>query len=119
MRLLVVCATSVLTALVSSRNIAASPRMAMGKDQSHIKVFRDFTCSGKVGSYSAGIADRSIGSGDSMCYFISNSDIGRRILKDCKVGVGCKVLGTVNNDKRAGDWSPVIVEINEISRGEH
>ena len=66
----------------------------------------------------SGIADRSIGSGDSMCYFISNSDIGRRILKDCKVGVGCKVLGTVNNDKRAGDWSPVIVEVNEISRGE-
>jgi len=118
MRLMLFCATSVLIALVSSRIIAASPRMAMEKDQSHIKVFKDFTCSGKVGSYFAGIADRSIGSGDSMCYFISNSDIGRRILKDCKIGVGCKVLGTVNNDNNAGDWSPIIVEINEIARSE-
>jgi hypothetical protein len=57
-----------------------SPTMAVERGKPHIKVFEHFTCSGKVGSYFAGIADRSIGGGDSMCYFISNSDVGKRIL---------------------------------------
>jgi hypothetical protein len=94
----------------------ASPTMAFEKDHPHIRVFEHFTCSGKVGGYFAGVADRSIGSGDSMCYFISNSDVGRKILKACKVGLGCHVVGTVNNDQDAGDWSPVIVKIDMITR---
>jgi hypothetical protein len=90
--------------------------MAVENEQPHIKVLEHFTCSGKIGGYFSGIADHSIGGGDSMCYFISNSDVGRRILKTCKVGMSCQVVGTVNNDQDAGDWSPIIVEINKIKR---
>ena len=104
-----ICAWLVLMAVTS-------PTMAVERGKPHIKVFEHFTCSGKVGSYFAGIADRSIGGGDSMCYFISNSDVGKRILKACKIGVGCQVVGTVNNDQDAGDWSPIIVEVNTIAR---
>jgi hypothetical protein len=87
-----------------------------GVEQSHIKVFEHFTCSGTVGTYSTGIADRSIGSGDSMCYFISESAVGRRILNTCGIGLSCRVLGTVKNDNDAGDWSPTIVDVIALIR---
>jgi hypothetical protein len=87
-----------------------------GVEQSHIKVFEHFTCSGTVGTYSTGIADRSIGSGDSMCYFISESVVGRRILSTCGIGLSCRVLGTVKNDNDAGDWSPTIVDVIALIR---
>ena len=77
----------------------------------HIKVFRHSTCSEQVGSYSTGVADRSIGGGDNMCYFVSNSDVGRRILKTCPIGTDCHVVGTVENDQDTGDWSPIITDI--------
>jgi hypothetical protein len=89
---------------------------AAGADRPHNKVFEHFTCSGKVGNYFAGIADHSIGSGDSMCYFVSQSDVGRKILKICTVGNSCQVLGTVINDQDAGDWSPIITDIIKIEK---
>jgi hypothetical protein len=51
-----------------------------------------------------------------MCYFISNSDVGKKILKNCKIGERCRVVGTVNNDQDAGDWSPIIVKIDKIGK---
>jgi hypothetical protein len=50
----------------------------MEKEKPHIKKLEHFTCSGKVGGYFAGIADGSIGSGDSMCYFIPNRTKARQ-----------------------------------------
>jgi hypothetical protein len=85
-------------------------------ERPHTKVIQRFTCSGAVGNYFAGIADRSIGRGDSMCYFVSQSDVGRRILKICTVGTSCQVVGTVINDQDAGDWSPIITDINKIEK---
>jgi hypothetical protein len=83
---------------------------------SHVKVFKRFTCAGKVGSYSeSGAVDRSIGSGDSMCYFASASDVGRRILKACPLGVDCHLLGTVGNDEDGGDWSPIVTDITTVT----
>jgi hypothetical protein len=82
----------------------------------HIKVFRHSTCSEQVGSYSTGVADCSIGGGDNMCYFVSNSEVGRRILKTCPIGTDCHVVGTVENDQDAGDWSPIITEVSEVGR---
>jgi hypothetical protein len=85
-------------------------------ERPHTKVIQNFKCSGKVENYFAGIADHSIGGGDSMCYFVSQSDIGRRILKICIVGSNCQVVGTVINDQDAGDWSPIITDIIKIER---
>jgi hypothetical protein len=84
---------------------------------SHIKVFKQFTCSGKVGTYSVSNAvDRSIGSGDGMCYFASASDVGRKILKTCPLGVvDCHLVGTVENDQNGGDWSPIITDITKVT----
>jgi len=77
----------------------------------------NYTCSGKVGPYSTGIADRSIGGGDNMCYFVSQSPVGRSILAACKVGSNCRVVGTV---KEAGeddsDWSPIITDVVSIRK---
>ena len=57
------------------------------------------TCSGKIGTYFAGHgADRSIGSGDSICYFISTSDLGKRILSLCPVSATCRMSAGVVND---------------------
>jgi hypothetical protein len=97
----------------TDRGVVANVTVAGPK---HIKVFRHATCAGKVGNYSVGVTtDRSIGSGDNMCYFASNSDLGRKILKTCPIGTDCHVIGTVENDQDAGDWSPVITEIKEVS----
>jgi hypothetical protein len=80
------------------------------------KVFEHFTCSGQIANYSAGAADRSVGSGDSMCYFLSGSEIGKRILKLCPVGTTCRVGATVENDQDAGDWSPIVTHIYSVVR---
>jgi hypothetical protein len=53
---------------------------------------------------------------DNMRYFVSNSDVGRRILKTCPIGTDCHVVGTVENDQDAGDWSPIITEVSEVGR---
>jgi hypothetical protein len=82
----------------------------------HVKVINDFTCTGKLGPYSAGIADRSIGGGDSMCYFVSQSAVGRSILNTCTVGSNCRVVGTVKNDQDGGDWSPIITDIVSVRK---
>jgi hypothetical protein len=83
-------------------------------DEPHVKVLEQFTCSGTVGSSSTGIADRSIGGGDSMCYFVSQSDVGRKILGTCSVGSNCRIVGTVKNDQNGGDWSPIITDTTVI-----
>ena len=85
-------------------------------ERPHTKVIQNFKCTGKVGNYFAGIADHSIGGGDSMCYFVSQSDVGRRILKVCILGSNCQVVGTVINDQDAGDWSPIITDIRKIEK---
>jgi hypothetical protein len=83
------------------------------------KVFDHFMCSGKIGTYFAGHgADRSIGSGDSMCYFVSTSDLGKRILSLCPVGTTCRMSATVENDYDAEDWSPIITRLYSVKRGE-
>ena len=51
-----------------------------------------------------------------MCHFISQSDVGRRILKICSVGTNCQVMGTVVNDQDAGDWSPINTDIIKIEK---
>jgi hypothetical protein len=79
------------------------------------QIFQHEKCDGKVASYSAGVADRSIGSGDSMCYFVSSSEIGKRILRTCPIGSECHVLATVKNDAALGDWSPIIIALNEVT----
>ena len=84
-----------------------------------LREIKNFTCSGKVGSYSVdAAADRSIGSGDSMCYFASDSAVGRIILKTCPVGTECNVIGTVQNreGEGGGDWSPIISTISSVVR---
>jgi hypothetical protein len=53
--------------------------------------------------------------GDSMCYFVSGSEIGKRILKSCPVGTTCRVAATVENDQDAGDWSPIITRIYSVN----
>jgi serine protease Do len=85
-------------------------------EQAHVKTFVHFTCSGRVADYSIKlIADRSIGSGDSMCYFSSQSAVGRLILTTCPVGTDdCKVIGTVKNDDDGGDWSPIITSVDDV-----
>ena len=64
-----------------------------------LKIIEHFTCSGIVHNYAAGDADRSIGGGDSMCYFSSKSSVGQSILSICSVGAKCRLMGTVENDK--------------------
>jgi hypothetical protein len=72
-----------------------------------------FTGSGKIGTYFAGHgADRSIGSGDNMCYFVSTSDIGKRILRLCPVGTTCRVSADVVNDR----FSPIITKLYSVDR---
>jgi hypothetical protein len=79
------------------------------------KIFQHEKCDGKVASYSeAGVTDRSIGSGLSMCYFVSNTEIGKRILRTCPIGSECHVLATVENDASLGDWSPVIIALDAV-----
>jgi hypothetical protein len=87
-------------------------------EPAHIKVFKQFTCSGKVGNYSvSNTVDRSIGGGDSMCYFASASDVGRKILRTCPLGVvDCHLVGTVENDQNGGDWSPIITDVTKVTR---
>jgi hypothetical protein len=73
------------------------------------------TCSGKIGTYFAGHgADRSIGSSDNMCYFVSTSDIGKRILSTCPVGTKCRVDAAVVNDR----FSQIITRLYSVKRGE-
>lgn len=79
--------------------------------QSGVRVLEHFKCSGKVGTYSAGIADRSIGGGDNMCYFVSQSEVGRKILRACPIATNCEVVATVKNDSSGGDWSPIITHV--------
>jgi hypothetical protein len=109
-------AKSLFLCIFLTATVAISPVMAIEQEKPHIRVLKQFTCSGKVGSYFAGIADRSIGGGDNMCYFISNSGVGKKILKNCKIGENCRVIGTVDNDADAGDWSPIIVDIDLVKR---
>src|SRR6516164_2373941 len=90
-------------------------RVAKAEDP-RVKTIEHFTCSGTIGTYFAGIADRSIGSGDSMCYFISQSDVGRKILRTCGIGKKCRVTATVKNDQTAGDWSPIIVDVVNLRK---
>jgi hypothetical protein len=85
-------------------------------DRHHNKVFEHLTCSGTLSKYGAGIADRSIGSGDNMCYFASQSDAGKQILAVCSIGAQCHVTGTVINDQDAGDWSPIIVHAIDVRK---
>lgn len=82
----------------------------------NIKVIKDFKCSGKIAAYSTGIADRSVGEGDSMCYFNSQSTEGRKILGACPLGTNCEVTATVKNDQDAGDWSPTITDVSKVAR---
>jgi hypothetical protein len=105
-------ATVAVTTILAMETVVVRGVQASKRPQ----VIQNFKCSGKVGSYFAGIADHSIGGGDSMCYFVSQSDIGRRILKICSVGSNCQVVGTVINDQDAGDWSPIITDIIKIER---
>jgi hypothetical protein len=71
------------------------------------------TCSGKIGTYFAGHgADRSIGSGDNMCYFVSTSDIGKRILSTCPVGTTCRISADVVNDR----FSSIITKLYSVGR---
>jgi hypothetical protein len=98
-------------ALALSAVTGSGPEAA---EQPHTKVIEHFTCSGKVGNNFAGIADHSIGSGDNMCYFVSQSADGRRILKTCTIGTNCQVVGTVINDEGVGDWSPIITDVISV-----
>jgi hypothetical protein len=86
------------------------------KGEANVKVFERFTCSGTVGNYAVGDADRSIGGGDDMCYFSSKSPVGQKILRICSVGTKCRVLGTVENNEELGDWSPIITSPSEVSQ---
>jgi hypothetical protein len=106
--------TVAVTAILAMETVFVN--VALASERPHTKIIHNFKCSGKVGDYFAGIADHSIGGGDSMCYFVSQSDIGRRILKVCIVGSNCRVLGTVTNDDDAGDWSPIITDIIKVDR---
>lgn len=85
-------------------------------EKPHVTVRKHFTCSGIIGSYSTGIADQSIGGGDDMCYFVSQSAAGRDILTHCAVGSNCRVVATVKNDELGGDWSPIITDISTVKR---
>jgi hypothetical protein len=105
----------VLALAVSTSPFMFTQARAVAAEKSTTKSFEHFTCSGKVGEYSSGVADRSIGSGDSMCYFASNTALGRIILITCAVGTNCRVIGTVNNDEEEGDWSPIITEVIEVT----
>jgi hypothetical protein len=87
-----------------------------GASAAHVKTFQLFSCSGTVGRYSTGIADQSIGGGDNMCYFVSQSPVGREILSTCTLGSQCRVVGTVKNDQEGGDWSPIITDVITVTR---
>ena len=84
-------------------------------EEPQYRVLKNFTCSGVVGSYRTGIADSSIGGGDSMCYFVSESGEGKRILDACPRGANCEVVGTVKSDNNGGDWSPTIIAVNTVT----
>lgn len=86
-----------------------------GSAEAKQQILQHEKCDGKVASYSAGVADRSIGSGDSMCYFVSGSEIGKRILRTCPIGSECHVVATVKNDAAGGDWSPIIIALIEVT----
>jgi hypothetical protein len=79
-----------------------TPTMGLEKEQPHIKAGEHLICFGKVGSYSVGIAGRSIGSGNSMCYFIFETYAGKEISKTCSIGASCKVIGTAKDDQDTG-----------------
>ena len=79
-------------------------------------MLKHFVCAGKLATYSVSIADRSIGGGVEMCYFVARSDVGRAILKRCRIGQHCRVVGTVHNNTDEGDWSPIIVELDRGQR---
>lgn len=81
-----------------------------------MKAFDHFTCSGKIAKLSNGRANRSIGGGDNMCYFESESAVGRQILTSCPVDSDCQVVGVVNNDMDAEDWSPIITRLYDVRR---
>lgn len=49
-----------------------------------------------------------------MCYFVSQSSVGKKILKSCPVGGNCSVVGTITNDQDAGDWSPIITAVTSV-----
>jgi hypothetical protein len=84
---------------------------------SRAKVLKHFECSGMIANYSTGIADLSIGGGDAMCYFVSESTIGKRILRTCHVGQHCRVIGTVKNEEGPDtDWSPTIIDMESVRR---
>ncbi|MBA4033534.1 MAG: hypothetical protein C0480_02865 [Bradyrhizobium sp.] len=102
--------TRIVVALLAA-TVLASPAIAV-EQAPRIKVMKHFVCSGKLATYSVSIADRSIGGGDEMCYFVSRSDVGRAILKRCRIGQHCRVVGTVHNNTDEGDWSPIIVELD-------
>jgi hypothetical protein len=86
--------------------------------QPDVRVLERFTCSGKVGSYFAGIADRSIGGGINMCYFVSQSEVGRRILRTCPVDTNCHVIATVKIDSSGGYSSAIITDVISARKGE-
>jgi hypothetical protein len=101
----------ILAVLVSSVLIAPSTGSI-----TNAKVLTHFECSGMVSRLSTGNADLSIGGGDSMCYFISESAIGKRILRTCHIGLICRVIGTVKNDDSGGDWSPIIIDVTDVTK---
>jgi hypothetical protein len=75
-----------------------------------------FTCSGRIAKLGTQGADRSIGGGDSMCYFPSKSAIGRQILAACPLESECEIIGRVENDRSAEDWSPIITRVYKVRR---
>jgi hypothetical protein len=80
----------------------------------HMDVSDHFTCSGKVVKLGTGDADRSIGGGDSMCYFPSQSSVGRQIFAACPLDSECEILGRVETDRSAEDWSPIITRVYKV-----
>ena len=82
----------------------------------HMDVSDHFTCSGKIAKLGTGDADRSIGGGDSMCDFPSKSSIGRQILAACPLDSVCEILGRIENDRSAEDWSPIITRVYKVRR---
>jgi hypothetical protein len=75
-----------------------------------------FTCSGKIAKLKLGTgdADRSIGCGDSMCYFPSQSAVGHQILAACPLDGECQILGRVEKDVSAGECSPIITHVYKV-----
>jgi hypothetical protein len=82
----------------------------------HMDVSDHFTCSGKIAKLTTQGADRSIGGGDNMCYFPSESAIGHQILAACPLDSECEIVGRVENDRSAGDWSPIITRVYKVRR---